>query len=112
MSLSSTIDYATPDIRPASIAITIDESDAEAGVNLRTLSGCPNAPTMAIEAVALTAAGKLLVTLAGGGQATIALPVGIPQYRRLAAVSIDSGTDVGTGGYVTAYWGNEYGKNA
>jgi 3-oxoacyl-(acyl-carrier-protein) synthase len=112
MSLSSQIDYAQPDLRPATVATTIVEATAEAGINLRTISGCPPAPTCAIEAVALVAAGTLKVTLAGGGQASIALPIGIPQFRRIAAVSIDVGTDVGTGGFVTAYWGSEYNKNA
>lgn len=113
MSLSSQIDYAQPDIRPATVAITLNKATAEAGVNLRTVSACPPAPTCAIEAVAdAGTTGLLKVTLAGGGQATIFLPIGIPQFRRIAAVSIDTGTALGTAGFVTAYWGSEYNKNA
>lgn len=110
--LSSRIDYAYPDIRPATVALTFAQAAAEAGVTLRDQSGAPNAPTMSIEAVSLATDGTLKVTLVGGGQATIALPTGVPQVRRLAVVSIDSGTSLGTAGYVTCYWGSESTPNS
>lgn len=116
MSLSSQIDYAVPDIRPATNAKVFSKATAEAGVNLRTVSGCPPAPTCAIEAACDGATpGLLTVVLAGGGTAQIYLPAnGIPQFRRIAAISITAnpGTALGTAGFVTAYWGSEFGNNA
>lgn len=113
MSLSSQIDYAVPDIRPATVGLTFDKATSVAGVNLRTVSTCPPAPTMAIEAVAITTDGDLVVTLASGNNVSIHLPAGIPQFRRIAAITIVNTTTLGSGaGYVTAYWGSENNKNA
>jgi hypothetical protein len=114
LSLSSQIDYAQPDVRPATVAVTFNKATAQAGVNLRTVSGCPPAPTCLIEAVAHTSDGNLDVTMAGGGTASIYLPANIPQVRRIAVVAILSSTLLGSGanGGVVAYWGSEYNKNA
>lgn len=95
---------------PPPFGETITQATAEAGVSLLTRSGCPDEPTVYIEAVARGADGQLSVTLAGGSgtagkQIDIFLPQDQPQIRRLAAVAIHTDTVVGTGGTVTAYWG-------
>lgn len=103
------------DNRPAAIGITLDEATAEAGVaDTTSIAGMPPAPTSAIEAVSLATAGLLrvrLANMAAGTYVSIHLPVGVPQFRRLAVVEIHTDTDVGTAGFVNLYWDANPKKN-
>ena len=88
---------------------TFDISVVGADVDVTGQSGKPVAPSCALEARSTTG-GQLIVTMAGGGNASIFIPAGGVVHRRIAVTAlVFTGTTADVD--VTVYWDPNSKKN-
>ena len=107
MALQST--WPLIDNVPAAHGKTFDISAVGADVDVTNQSGMPVAPSSAIEARSTTG-GVLIVTMAGGGNASVFIPAGGSVYRRISVKAlVFTGTTADVD--VTVYWDPNSKKN-